>query len=301
MNGTKLSPFVAILVALVVLVGGGLGFLGFQAYTNYDQVSVEYEARVARLHTLQNRVPFPSQQNLQAITEASAEFKGVFDNLLEKASALNPTLEEISPQAFQDRLRAVVSEVQAAATEATVMIPEDFYMGFDQYERSLPSERAAAALARQLASLQFVVQKLINLRVTSIDSIQRSPLPEESAATPESEVVPVVQSIPFQIAFTAEQGRLRQILNAVVAADRFFIVRAISVANSAPAGPPRNPDPGVAVAPVADLAPDIFGTTDQSGATEPDLPGLNVLVGRETLSVAANLELILINPPVKDD
>lgn len=298
-NGKKISPFVAILVAVVVIVGGALGYFGFSAYTSYQTVSQEYDARVTQLHSLQNRVPFPSAANLTAITEASAQFKAVFDNLLDRAAALNAPLDEIGAQDFQDRLRAVVSEVKTAATNGSVALPEGFYMGFNQYENSLPSERAAGPLARQLASFQFIVDKLIALRVTSIDNIERTPLPEEGRADAADAPVPVVQALPFRISFTAEQGRLRQALNGIVTADRFFIIRAITVSNSAPSGPPRNQDLAVAQ-PGSALPADIFGTAEGTAAEgEPEQPALNVLVGRETLSVTANMELVLINPPAE--
>ncbi len=317
MNWVKKNTFLAGLIAVVVIVGGILGYLTFSAYSNYNAVTAEYDSQVSKLQQLQNRTPFPSDANIKRYAELAAEYKDEYTNLLAEVGKMQPPLETISPQAFQDRLRSVVSEVEAAAQTAGVTLAPEFYMGFDQYRGQLPGDNAAGALARQLGAVQAVVNALIENRVKSIDSITRTPLPEEGGAPPpetrnprdnrpansREEKASVVSAYPFEITFTAEQGRLRQSLNAIVRSSQFFIIRYLTVANSSLEGPPRAPVETAYVDPAAEPTPNPDGsmpTPNPEGTqqtADPERPALNVIVGRETLTVAARIEMITFNTP----
>ncbi len=328
MNWVKKNTFLAIFLAVVIVLGGILGALLFSTYSNYTAISQEYDSQVGRLQSLQNRSPFPSRENNERYAALAAEYKQEYRNLLAEVAKMQAPVEAISPQAFQDRLRAVVSEVQDAAKAAGVTLEPDFYMGFDQYKGQLPSDAAAGPLARQLAAIKTVVDSLVENRVKSIAGITREPLPEEPAAAkeeartlrpitpggkrPESQAAaaePVVSTFPFEITFVAEQGRLRQALDAIVRSSQFLIIRYLTVLNSATEGPARIAEgldangqplaiPGAdAGIPPAALDPATGAPIAPAATGEPAKAALNVLVGRETLTVSARIEIIAFHTP----
>ncbi len=302
MNWIKSNPFLTGLIVVVVLITGALGYFLNNAYSSYTAVSEEYDTQVGKLQQLQNRVPFPNAENNSAFAALLDEYAAEYNALLDELTTKQIPLEVISPQAFQDRLRALVSEVQAAAESKNVTLPEDFYLGFDQYQGTLPSNDAAGPLARQLAAIKSIVDRLIEFRVAEITSIERQPLPQERGGTPpptrnqpagrNEEIPEIAAAFPFEISFVTEQGRLRQILNAAVNSEHFFIIRNLSVVNSALEGPSRVEE---FTQPSASPFPGADGSEGAAAPTE--IKGLDVIVGREKLSVTAVIELMTFTLP----
>jgi hypothetical protein len=89
----------------------------------------------------------------------------------------------------------------------------------------------------------------------------------------------------FEVVFIADQGRLRQVLNAIVTADQFFIIRNLNIENSKLEGPKRVADAADSQPPSADGSPAAPAST------------MRLLVGRETLTTALRIEMITFNTP----
>jgi hypothetical protein len=293
MNWFRENPFVAGLTAFTVVAVGALAFLASQAMGQYGELADQYTAAVGKLHQLQNRSPFPNQENLQKTKALEAAYKSELTALQNQLTKLEPPLNpEVRPQQFQDDLRAAVTEVTEKATAAGVKLPEDFFLGFNQYVNSPPEDRAAPALARQLAVIKGVVLNLIEVRVQSIDALTRRPLPEEKPAVANAPKAPIVQRFLFDIAFTGDQSKFRVIFNQLLRNDQFLVVRAVNVANTAQEGPAVNQQ-----ATAATSVPGIPGLTDSS---TPETKELNVVLGRELVRVALRLEMIDFTTPAPE-
>ncbi len=301
------NPFLTGYLAVTVVGAGILGYLVYSSYTHYSEVSEQYDTQVARLQSLQNRSPFPNEENNRAYARMTAEYRGEYDRLLAQIAKMQKPLDaSLTPQAFQDRLRAYVSEVQAAAKQNGVELNEGFYLGFDQYQGSLPSNDAAAPLGRELEAIRLVVDRLVEFKVAKVLGIKRDALPEEGGAPrvetpapggnrrPSANGPKVVVSNDFDIAFVADQSRVRLALNAIATASQFFVIRNLTIDNSNSEGPSR-----------VDAAADVGGSAPASGANPGEAsPGaapagssMRLLVGRESLTVATRIEMITFNPP----
>jgi len=130
-----------------------------------------------------------------------------------------------------------------------------------------------------------------NPGVRSIDALTRPTLPEEGTA-PEPKDKPAVRREPFLLTFTAEQGKFRIALNSLLKTDTFLIVRNLMVENSKQDGPPVQAE-GAAPADDTQLS-SLFGTSNeapQSGSS------LDVILGRELLTIRAMIEMIEFNLP----
>jgi hypothetical protein len=299
MNWLKENPFVAGLLAFVVVGGGVLAYFLSEAATVYQETEAAYTAAVQQLHGLQNRSPFPNNENLAKIREQTAKYSATVEGLKAQFAGMQTPLDhDVTPQRFQDTLRTTVNEVVQMADAAQVILPANFYLGFDAYQTSLPSDKAAPALARQLSVISGVVKRLIELRVHSLDFLSRNLLPEESGARPaqpnpgQQPASPrLVEFSPFDVSFTADQGKFRVAFNSLIDSKQFLIVRAVNVENSSQTGPP-----------VVTGSTDAGSGTPEGGYNQPaNAPAaataLNVILGREMVKVSLRVDIVNFNFP----
>lgn len=294
MNWLKENPFISGLIAVTVVATGALVFMLTQSMTRFQETSDAYTAAVQKLHTLQNRSPFPNAENLEKTKQLEAQYKDALKDLRQQLQKMEiPIVPDVSPQGFQDDLRTAVNRAAERAAAAGVTLPKDFYLGFSQYKDSPPTATAAPALARQLKVIDKLVTDLIDFKVQSIDYLDRLPLPEEGgaqAASPapggqQKEKKSLgVQRFPVNLGFTAEQGKFRVAFNSLLNADQFFIVRALNIQNTAPVGPP-------------------VAQADKTGAAalagDSKAGNLNVILGRESVKVSMRLEMIAFAEPAE--
>lgn len=182
MNWIKENKFLSGFIGILIVGAGVLGYLLYTAWGTYSDVSDQYTAQADALKQLQARVPYPDQANL-------AKYKTERDDLIDATHDLATSLSkmvlpivEMSPSAFQDRLRDTLSAVSAEAAQNNVKLPEHFSMDFERYQTSPPSAEAAGPLGRQMAALKIVMDILIHEHVDTVISLQRTPLPQEAAA-----------------------------------------------------------------------------------------------------------------------
>jgi hypothetical protein len=299
-NWVRENSLLATLTAVTLLACGALIFLMVQAMARFEETSEAYAQAVQKLHTLQNRSPFPSVENLeksQLLKGQYAEELGALRGQLE--SMQMPASPDVQPQRFQDDLRAAVNLITEKAATAGVELPKGFYLGFSQYANSLPNERAAPTLARQLSIINKIVTDLVDFRVRSIDSLDRLPLPEEFSAPPtpqperaaqrgtetDASLVGIVRQ-PFDLSFTAEQGKLRVAFNSLLASDQFLLVRYLSLENTAQVGPPITRTVASSSGSRSDQVP---AAKLQNAAPA---NSLNVILGRELIKASMRIEVI---------
>jgi hypothetical protein len=302
------NPFLITYLSVTVAGAAVLGYYLSSSYNYAVDIDTQYNDAVSKLQNLQNRSPFPKKENNDQYVEYTKQYRAEYDQLLARVAAMQKPLEDITPQAFQDLLRSNVSQVQEAAKENNVTLPEDFYLGFDQYRGALPSDNAAGPLARELAGIRAIVDQLIVLRVHEIGGIKRNTLPEEDgparqaagnrtpprtgpgntrlpAGAQPSSAQKVVNANSFVIVFNADQANTRSALNYIANADQFFIIRDLNIENSAQEGPAKEGDAAAAAPPADPSQP----------AAAPGQPGIKLLVGRETLTVSLKIEMITFN------
>ncbi len=289
------NPFLAGLAAVTVAGVAALIFLLTQSLALYQQTSEQYVQAVQKLHGLQDRSPFPSKENFDQSKALAGQYKNELnvlrDQLAKMELPLNP---EIKPQQFQDDLRAIVNQTTEKAAAAGVILPKDFYLGFGQYANSQPSERSAPALDRQLAVITKVVLGLIDLKVQSIDSLERRLLPEEApaAAAGAQKKAEILERYLFDLTFTAEQAKFRVAFNSLVNSDQFLLIRGLSIQNSNPAGPLIvQADKNSAAAPGL--------TTGRSISPEGKANDLNVILGQELVKATLRIEILDFAEPVE--
>ena len=298
MNWFRENPFVAALAVVTVIAVGALVFLVSQASAQYTEVSDAYAQAVQKLQGLQNRSPFPTAENLQKTKAIESQYKAELATLQGQLTKLEAPLNtEVRPQQFQDDLRVAVNKAVEQAAAAGVALPKDFYLGFGQYVNSPPEDRAAPVLARQLTVISELVGSLIDVKVQSINSLVRRPLPEELPAAATKNKPGIVERFLFDLSFTADQSKFRVIFNSLLKSNRFLIIRAVNISNMSQEGPPvATQASGDGTAGAAEANP--FGTVAPEKTAAAGSNELNVLLGREQVTVSLRLEMIDFTTPV---
>ena len=192
----------------------------------------------------------------------------------------------LTPQQFQDNLSKAASNASEQARTGDIALPEDFYLGFDQYKTQPPTAAAAPALGQQLASISNVVRVVLESGIREITAINRIPLPEEAAAATDEDgaeagKLPDLLLAPFDLEFVADQANFRQALNAIAKAEPMVLIRVVSVANSKPLAPSKENPLEAESEPVETEAPD-----------QP--PPIPVLFGQENLTVKLRLASVSV-------
>lgn len=296
MNWLKENPFLSGLLLVALGVAAVLSYLIFQSWSSYSAASEAYTNAVTTLHRLQNKVPFPNEQNLSALKTNLDHYATRVNALQSQLAGIEMPLDsQITSQQFQDELRAAVDNIQEKASRNGVKLPEKFYFGFDQYQSQLPPQRAAPYLNRQLLSIQAVVLRLVDFKVRSIDDLKRLPLPQEdvsgapSPAPGEANSQPILARSSFQIAFTAEQSKLRVALDSLLGSDQFLIIRTLMIENTSPQAPPRK---------LADEEPSSRAIVpSQSADVDLHNGNLQVILGRELVKATLRLEMLDFDDP----
>jgi hypothetical protein len=307
MNFLKENPLIAVLAVVALLVVGGGGYLVYQQSAEFSLAREDYDNQVANLHRLQNASPYPSEENLAAAREAVAELREALRKLETSARSLLPEVpDNITPQQFQDDLRQQVSAVVANAREAGVELPENFYLGFNQFQTGLPTTVEAPFLARQLQVIRWLVDRTIEAGVARIDLLERKPLPvEEDPANAQfpQEITPenLIRRNNILFGFSGEQGRVRRAFNEFIRAPQFLIIRSLEFRNSNRQAPTKGDEPSSASGATptnqtSDLAA-LFGAETQEGAA-PTTGGetLTIVLGREILQATFDLEFLDFAP-----
>jgi hypothetical protein len=302
MNWVKENKFLTAFLAVLFIGLGVLGYLTFSASSAYDEASARYTSKASEFNRLRHLQPYPNRKNLEKLEEQKAEASQVINAFQTDLAKKEFPVEPMSPEQFQDRLKAAVSDTRAKATEAGVKLPDKFYLGFEPYETAPPEKDAAAPLGRQLKAIQWVIQQIIASRVSELRALSRTPLPEEknikgrsAGSNPNRGGNPpggargggagsrkdLVTYHPFDVVIFCRQPQLASVLNTVIdtKSPQFYVPRAIRIKNEKDKGPPRGEDTAAAAA-----APGPDG--------KPPAAAVNYIVGEEKIEAAIRFDIV---------
>ncbi|HMP72101.1 MAG TPA: Amuc_1100 family pilus-like protein [Kiritimatiellia bacterium] len=166
----------------VLLVGGGVclvllivvSVILFRAMNDYQSVARDKQRAESRLNQLNQRDPFPSLENIEATRANLDVLNEQLSSLMKDLRRREFEIESIEPAQFAPMMERAYNRVAELATAANVTIPDRIQFGFDQYARgTLPASRHIPRLVRQLKTLEYVGELLVNSRITQLVSIRR--------------------------------------------------------------------------------------------------------------------------------
>ncbi len=326
MNWIKENKFLFGFLVVVALGVGAGGWFVMGAKGRYDEAVSDYQRRVGELNRLQRLPTFPNQKNLDKIVAQQTEVNAEVSALANSLTAQQIPVEELTPEGFQDKLKASVTAVKAKASQSSpvVKMPEPkFFLGFDPYENAPPAKEAAAVLGRELKAIEWLCNQAIESKITEIKRLEREPLPEEKGRVKVQEKKPAtpakgapgkpdatakggaryeIEKHRIEFVFVADQARFRKLLNLIVGnKTQFFIPRLVGVKNENSKAPSRAVaavEAPPAAEPVAGAAPPPEPTGAVAAVPAPPATVSTYIVGEEKVEVTLILELVDIREAV---
>lgn len=287
MDWFKQNPFLGVLALITAALVAAAAYFTHSAQHDLFTQQEEFMALSGRLSSIQSGKPFPNQANLDAAKTELDQAKKILSEISDKIRSQSEPLDSaLSPQEFQDALTARVAAVNKLASENGVLLPDNFYLGFDQYRAQPPLPVAAPQLGQQLESIAEAVSVLLKNKVRSINAIIRPPLTiEDPSPSDENSDSPEIFLAPFDVEFTSDQPNFRQSLDALIRAEPILFIRAVQVINSSPKSPLKSDIPTES-APSSRVE---SGEPNEQAAAKTTIP---VIFGQEQLSVKLRLSSI---------
>lgn len=320
MDWIRENKFLAGLFGVLLVGAAFLGFLLYSAKARHAEVHDQYTQQASELRRLQTLPLYPDESNLKKLQEQKKQLEESAVKLQAQLNTMEYPVQPMTPEQFQDKLRASVSAaVEKSKKSGTKLLGDQkFYLGFDTYQATRPRSEAAPLLGRQLQAIETVVNLVLDARADAITALARTPLPEEgtgAAASPaptprggaaagKQTAAPLVSKNAFDIGITIERDQYRRLLNAIASSkNQFYILRTLLVANRSPKGPPRvEPGTETAVTPQPEAAatppPEGEAATEEPlpspapGGTSPGGGSLKFLVGTEKLDAVLRIDIV---------
>lgn len=275
-----LGNFLIAFAAVVIL---ALWFL-FHAEGALAEASVQFNEVATERARLEHLNPFPNEDNFRKTQVALENYGGALNKIKEDLKNHVAPAQPLAPNEFQSRLRQAILSATERARANRVKLPENFYLGFDEFATALPSTAAAPLLGQELGQIELLLNILIDSRIDAITALKRagaseaepavSPTPQKATAASQT----VVERAIVDLTFTASSSAMRKVLNQTATSDhQFFIVRALQVRNEQQKGPSRDSSASTAAS--------------SASATTPTA-ALRFIVGNEHVETAAKIELV---------
>jgi hypothetical protein len=308
MNWFKENPSLSGLLVLAIVGTVATTYFALDAASQCDDRINQYNSRATSLRALESKTPFPSQKNLDEIQASIESYKKLVKEFRAQLVSMGEALEPITPQQFQDSLREASDSLRETALKSNVGLPEKFFYGFNEFQAQLPSNTEAPNLNREFKVIRKFVDKLVDLRVTKIDSLERdsqqkkiSPAkvdrkpPTEEAGSSDS--TPITQDT-LTISFTAPQDVVIAALDLIPTGKEFVIIRSLQIDNTAPNPPAR----GGAKNPSGSGVPGTPGAIPAGFSTLRDAqPSIQVILGRELVKATLKIEVPNFPAPAEEN
>jgi hypothetical protein len=273
MNWFKENP-VVLAIAAVALVGTLVaGFFAMEAAIRQEEAVAGYTSAITNLRRLEGKQPFPDDENLKKVQASVEAYKKSITDFVTSLNKIEVPVAEISPQKFQDDLRVAADNLRKATANKTAL-PENFFFGFDAFRTQLPPQSETKELNREFLVIKGLIDVIVPLGITSIDSLVRhagaAPAAPDPKAAPPKPNEPVAKPLAFDsftLGITAPQNSFISAFDKIPANPGFLVVRSMTIENTSPTAPLKDdigkPKPGTTPTPktpgASEKLPTVFG------------------------------------------
>lgn len=270
----------------------------WSAKSGFTEARARFDENAAELNRLQRLTPFPSETNLRKMKTQADDYGADLNRLKDELKTRVLPVVPMAPNEFQSRLRQAMTSIGERARANRVKLPDNFFLGFDEFAAALPDTAAAPLLGQQLAQVELLLNTLIDARIEALTAFRRVPAAAAAAPTPAPTTAaaaaaaaarrgPAAPTGPqlmernvIEATFISSPGSARRVINQVSTVNQqFYVMRALHILNEKDKGPPRE---GAA------------GTATAAPAAAPGTPAsaLNFIVGNERVQTAARIEML---------
>lgn len=254
MSWIQENKFVAGLIGVTAVVGGGILYFGSSQGGAFNEKMQEYETLKSQYASLEKSTPYPNKENLKAREQGIAQYGKQIAGVRAALAAFRPdAMGNITPKEFGDARVKMASTLSEAFKTAGVAMPEDTSLefGFEKYSTTLPKPAATPKLSYQLGATEWLFTKLAEAKPAAILNIHRPTLEIEDGKAAEpapkkgkkkaaarkkgagnaADAKPY-ELMPMEIAFTADESAVRDFLKEMVnSKEYFYAIRSLRVRN----------------------------------------------------------------------
>ena len=300
MNWFQQNRFLGSFLGLFTIATLAALYFLWSARSGFTEAKARFDENAAELNRLQRLSPFPNEVNLRKMKTQTEDYAAELNKLKDELKTRVLPVVPMAPNEFQARLRQAMTTLAEKARANRVKLPENFFLGFDEYAAALPDTEQAPVLGQQLAQVELLMNILIDARVEAVTSVRRvsataqrsvpAPSPTPTPAGPRKPRATAAATGPqllertvVDASFVSSPGSARRVLNQIAAVNQqFYIVRTLHVLNEKDKGPARDAERGSAAAAPA--------TPTTTGSPAPG--GLTFIVGNERVQTSARIEML---------
>ena len=244
MNWFKENTFLGVLIVVTSAFAALLIYAGLSTASKRDAIAEEVAVRKSSIKKMKSMTPYPTiesvaekKENLKAVVARAEAMQAQFNSFRPES------LENITVSTFSDRLKKSDAEVRALFVEKNVSIPEQTYLGFEQYKGSLPKNGATGVLAYELAAIDWLFREFAAAGVSKVGNFTREVLPPEEgksskpksrskssrgrsapskSSKPSLPTVSVAKRLPIALTIAGPEPSIRKVIEAIANSDQFF-------------------------------------------------------------------------------
>ena len=234
---------------LFFTIGGviALALLGAACYYNFTSWRANHDsfAKVQEayqsLQNYYNQNPTPSENNIVTARQQEKQLRDWIaqarKHFVPVPSIPNPPDGAVTATAFSESLRRTIHDMQVAAVEANVDVPDDYSFSFAAERNQLTFAPASLnALASHLGEVKAICDVLFAAKINGIDSIQREVVSDNDTAgaqadflTEKTRTESLATITPYAVTIRCFSGDLGNVLSKFASSDYSFIVTGINV------------------------------------------------------------------------
>ena len=230
-----------------VIAMGLLAAAGVYDFKNWQRNNAALDAlnqAYVKLQSLYSQNPSPGNDKIDNIKAAGDQaqrlrqwIQGTEQYFQPIPSIPDPASGEITDARFAGARDHTLSQLQAEAAGASVIVPPQYGFSFEA-ERTLVkfSPGSLDALARQLGEVKVICEILYATRINSLDGVRRVRVSNDDVSGPQSDYVDQMITTndlaiftPYQVTFRCFSQDLAGVLSSFAASSHGFIVKDINV------------------------------------------------------------------------
>jgi hypothetical protein len=294
-----------------VIAMGLLAAAGVYDFKNWQRNNAALDAlnqAYVKLQSLYSQNPSPGNDKIDNIKAAGEQaqrlrqwIQGTAQYFQPIPSIPDPASGEITDARFAGARDHTLSQLQAEAAGASVIVPPQYGFSFEA-ERTLVkfSPGSLEALARQLGEVKVICEILYATRINSLDGVRRVRVSNDDVSGPQSDYVDQMITTndlavftPYQVTFRCFSQDLAGVLSSFASSSHGFIVKDINV----------QPAAGVAASSATSNPGGDAGGFGQPPFTPSRLPaapigrgGLQTVLDEQLLSITLDVEIVKLLP-----
>lgn len=231
MNWIKSNPFVSGLAGITILLCGILYSLASKWGTQYDEAKAGFDEAFQGVTTAESISLYPRDDLRDGKSKALTEHREAIADLSKLFDTYRPKkTDNITPQAFTDRLLAANDEVTKAFDKT--VLPENFFLGFESYRSQLAKTDATGTLLHQMDGIKAALLGLAKARPSALLKVYRVAIPEETGGNFQAGPNDIARYFSYEVTFKGSEQSARDFLNSLGATDsHYFIIRTLKIQN----------------------------------------------------------------------